>query len=74
VVGVARYLLRRTIFMILVLWIVSVVTFLIFVKLPPGDPARRATGGRGASAEQIEAARHAFGLDRPVLTQYARFA
>jgi peptide/nickel transport system permease protein len=60
--------------MILVLWIVSVVTFLIFVKLPPGDPARRATGGRGASAEQIEAARHAFGLDRPVLTQYARFA
>jgi peptide/nickel transport system permease protein len=57
-----------------VLWIVSVVTFLIFVKLPPGDPARRATGGRGASAEQIEAARHAFGLDRPVLTQYARFA
>jgi peptide/nickel transport system permease protein len=74
VVGVVRYLLRRTIFMILVLWIVSVVTFLIFVKLPPGDPARRATGGRGASAEQIEAARHAFGLDRPVLTQYARFA
>jgi peptide/nickel transport system permease protein len=74
VVGVARYLLRRTIFMILVLWIVSVVTFLIFVKLPPGDPARRATGGRGASAEQIEAARHAFGLNRPVLTQYARFA
>jgi peptide/nickel transport system permease protein len=71
---VARYLLRRMIFMILVLWIVSVVTFLIFVKLPPGDPARRATGGRGASAEQIEAARHAFGLDRPVLTQYARFA
>jgi peptide/nickel transport system permease protein len=74
VVGVARYLLRRTIFMILVLWIVSVVTFLIFVKLPRGDPARRATGGRGASAEQIEAARHAFGLNRPVLTQYARFA
>jgi peptide/nickel transport system permease protein len=74
VVDVARYLLRRMIFMILVLWIVSVVTFLIFVKLPPGDPARRATGGRGASAEQIEAARHAFGLDRPVLTQYARFA
>jgi peptide/nickel transport system permease protein len=71
---VARYLFRRMLFMILVLWIVSVVTFLIFVKLPPGDPARRATGGRGASAEQIEAARHAFGLDRPVLTQYARFA
>jgi peptide/nickel transport system permease protein len=71
---VGRYLIRRTMFLILVLWIVSVVTFLIFVKLPPGDPARRATGGRGASVEQIEAARHAFGLDRPVLVQYARFA
>ncbi len=69
-----RYLIRRTMFLILVLWIVSIMTFLIFVKLPPGDPARRATGGRGASAEQIEAARHAFGLDRPVLVQYARFA
>jgi peptide/nickel transport system permease protein len=69
-----RYLLRRILFLILVLWIVSVVTFLIFVKLPPGDPARRATGGRGASAEQIEAARHAFGLDKPVLVQYGRFA
>ena len=69
-----RYLIRRTLFLLLVLWIVSIVTFLIFVKLPPGDPARRATGGRGASAEQIAAARHAFGLDRPVLVQYGRFA
>ena len=69
-----RYLIRRTLFLILVLWIVSVVTFLIFVKLPPGDPARRATGGRGASEEQIEAARHAFGLDKPVFEQYRRFA
>ena len=69
-----RYLIRRTLFLILVLWIVSVVTFVIFVKLPPGDPARRATGGRGASEEQIEAARHAFGLDQPVFEQYRRFA
>ncbi len=69
-----RYLIRRTLFLILVLWIVSVVTFVIFVKLPPGDPARRATGGRGASEEQIEAARHNFGLDKPILTQYLRFA
>ncbi|MEO8292522.1 MAG: ABC transporter permease [Actinomycetota bacterium] len=69
-----RYLIRRTMFLLLVLWIVSVVTFLIFVKLPPGDPARRATAGHGVSAQQIEDARHAFGLDKPVLVQYARFA
>jgi ABC-type dipeptide/oligopeptide/nickel transport system permease component len=35
-----RYLIRRTLFMILVLFIVSLITFLIFVKLPAADPAR----------------------------------
>jgi peptide/nickel transport system permease protein len=70
---VGRYLVRRTLFLILVLWIVSVVTFLIFVKLPPGDPARRAAGRR-ATAETIANAREALGLDRPILVQYGRFA
>ncbi|HEX6230377.1 MAG TPA: ABC transporter permease [Actinomycetota bacterium] len=68
-----RYLVRRTLFLILVLWIVSVVTFLIFVKLPPGDPARRAAGRR-ATAETIADAREALGLDKPVFVQYGRFA
>ena len=39
-----RYLIRRVLFMILVLFVVSLLTFLIFVKLPAGDPARRAVG------------------------------
>ena len=39
-----RYLIRRALFMVLVLFVVSVLTFLIFVKLPAGDPARRAVG------------------------------
>ena len=68
-----RYLIRRTLFLILVLFIVSVLTFLIFVKLPAGDPARRAVG-RSVTPEQIEAARVAFGLDKPLVVQYARFA
>ncbi len=68
-----RYLIRRTLFLVLVLWIVSVVTFLIFVKLPPGDPARRAAG-RQATAETVAAARHALGLDLPWYVQYGRFA
>ena len=69
-----RYLIRRVLFLILVLFVVSLLTFLIFVKLPAGDPARRAVGGRRRSAEQIEAAREAFGLDKPLYIQYARFA
>jgi peptide/nickel transport system permease protein len=68
-----RYLIRRFLFLILVLFFVSVVTFLIFVKLPPGNPAIRAAG-RIQTPETIKAAEHAIGLDRPVWVQYWRFA
>ena len=68
-----RYLVRRTLFMVLVLFIVSLLTFIIFVKLPAGDPARRAAG-KTSTPEQIANARRAFGLDKPVWVQYARFA
>ena len=68
-----RYLIRRVLFLILVLFVVSLLTFLIFVKLPAGDPARRAVG-RSTTPEQIEAARVAFGLDKPLWVQYGRFA
>jgi peptide/nickel transport system permease protein len=68
-----RYLIRRTLFMVLVLFIVSLITFLIFVKLPAADPARRAVG-RATSPENVEAARKAFGLDKPIWVQYGRFA
>jgi peptide/nickel transport system permease protein len=68
-----RYLIRRVLFMILVLFIVSLITFLIFVKLPAADPARRAVG-RATTPQNVAAARKAFGLDKPVYVQYARFA
>jgi peptide/nickel transport system permease protein len=68
-----RYLLRRSLFLVLVLFVVSLLTFLIFVKLPAADPARRAAG-KATTPENIAAAREAFGLDRPVWVQYARFA
>jgi peptide/nickel transport system permease protein len=68
-----RYLIRRSLFLVLVLFVVSLITFVIFVKLPAGDPARRA-GGRSTTPENIAAARKAFGLDQPVWVQYARFA
>src|SRR4029453_204129 len=68
-----RYLIRRTLFLILVLFVVSLITFIIFVKLPASDPARRAAG-RQTTPENIAAARHAFGLDKPLYVQYGRFA
>jgi peptide/nickel transport system permease protein len=68
-----RYLIRRTLFGILVLWIISVLTFLVFLKLPPGDPARR-LAGKGASPETLEEVREIYGLNDSFWTQYARFA
>ncbi|TMK85515.1 MAG: ABC transporter permease [Actinobacteria bacterium] len=68
-----RYLIRRVFFLIFVLWVVSILTFLIFVKLPPGNPAIRAAG-RAQTPETIAAAEHAIGLDKPVWVQYWRFA
>src|SRR2546427_1820939 len=68
-----RYLIRRAMFLILVMFVVSLLTFLIFVKLPSGDPAHRAVG-KTVTPEQLAAARKAFGLDKPIWVQYARFA
>ena len=42
--AMGRYLIRRTLFLILVLFVVSLITFIVFVKLPASDPARRAAG------------------------------
>jgi peptide/nickel transport system permease protein len=70
---VLRYIARRLLYSVFVLLIISILTFLIFVKLPAGDPARRAVGRR-TDPEQIANARHAFGLDRPLIVQYGRFA
>src|SRR2546427_12582582 len=66
-----RYLIRRVFFLIFVLWVVSILTFLIFVKLPPGNPAIRAAG-RVQTPETIAAAEHAIGVDKPVWVQYWR--
>jgi peptide/nickel transport system permease protein len=68
-----RYLIRRTLFMILVLWIISVVTFLIFMKLPPGDPARR-LAGKVTTPQILDQIRENIGLDKPLVVQYGRFA
>src|SRR5918992_232715 len=68
-----RYLIRRFLFMILVLFAVSFLTFLIFLKLPAADPARLAAGRR-ANPETIAEARKNLGLDQPWYVQYGRFA
>lgn len=68
-----RYLIRRTLFMLLVLVVISFLTFFVFIKLPPGDPARRLAGKAGTPAV-IEEIRDRLGLNDGFWTQYGRFA
>ncbi len=68
-----RYMIRRTLFLIVVLVVVSLFTFLVFVKLPAGDPIARAVG-RHPSPELVAQVRENFGLDRPLWVQYWKFA
>jgi len=57
-----------------VMFTVATLAF-IALQFIPGDPAEAALGGPGsqASAEALAAARAQFGLDRPILVQYADF-
>jgi peptide/nickel transport system permease protein len=59
--------------MVLVLFAVSLLTFLIFVKLPSTDPALRAAG-RHPTPEILATIRHRFGLDQGIVVQYWKFA
>ena len=54
-----------------VLWLVVSVVFLL-IHLVPGDPIQ-AMLGEGAAAADLQAARHAYGLDLPLHTQYLRY-
>ncbi len=62
------FLVRRVLFGILVLWIISVVVFVMFF-VAPHDVARL-LAGRQASPSTVAAISRSLGLDRPILDQY----
>ena len=65
----ARFIVRRLIQMVLVMFAVSVLVFLIFNVIPNGDPAVRMAGRQGTPT-QIEAIRRDWGFDRSIIVQY----
>ncbi|MFI1589978.1 ABC transporter permease [Streptomyces halstedii] len=67
----ARYLLRRFVFLLVSLALASVVLFAL-LRLLPGDPANALTSV-GASPEQIAAARHSIGSDQPLPEQFTHW-
>ncbi len=67
-----RFLIRRLLQAVPVLFGVSVGVFLM-IHLIPGDPAEL-LAGQMATREDVENVRRALGLDRPLLQQYLTFA
>jgi peptide/nickel transport system permease protein len=66
-----RYIASRLLYTVPVLWLVVSVVFLL-IHLVPGDPIQQMLG-EGASSTDVQAARHAYGLDVPVGRQYLNY-
>lgn len=65
------FIIRRLILSLVVIWIVTILSFLL-VHIMPGDPAAIMLGAE-ASQEQIDTLRHELLLDQPLVAQYGRW-
>ena len=63
------FIIRRLLWTVLVLFVITVVVFIIFFKTPGVDPAR-AIAGRNPSAQVLQEIREQFGLNKPLPVQY----
>jgi peptide/nickel transport system permease protein len=66
-----RHLATRLLYILPVLWLVVSVVFLL-IHLVPGDPIQQMLG-EGAARADLQAARHAYGLDLPLGRQYLNY-
>src|SRR5271167_3970891 len=66
-----RYLAQRVLYTLPVVWLVVSLVFLL-IHLVPGDPVLQMLG-EGAPATDIQATRHAYGLDVPLSRQYLNY-
>ncbi len=65
----ARYIVRRLLWGVLLLILVSAMTFVFFNIFPTADPAAL-RAGRNPSPQIVHELRHSLGLDKPVYTQF----
>jgi len=70
---VARFLLRRIILGLFVLWLVTIVVFLIFYVGPGRAQVARTLAGREATPQTVALVSHRLLLDRPLIVQYGHF-
>jgi peptide/nickel transport system permease protein len=67
---VLTFVVRRLLGLVAVMFVLSILVFLIFFETPGVDPARL-MAGRNPSPQTIANIRHEFGLDRPLPVRYA---
>ena len=63
------FIVRRLLWAVLVMFVISAFVFVLFFKTPGVDPAR-AIAGRNPSPQIMAEIRHQFGLDKPFPVQY----
>src|SRR6201995_2535825 len=66
-----RYLSLRVLYILPVIWLVVSMVFLL-IHLVPGDPVQQMLG-EGATAADLSALRHQYGLDAPLGLQYVHY-
>ncbi len=66
-----RFILRRLLAMVLVMFVISLLTFLLFEAIPNGNPAYR-LAGRTATTAEIQQIEVKYGFNKPIYVQYAR--
>ncbi|MFD0690387.1 ABC transporter permease [Actinomadura fibrosa] len=66
-----RFVIRRLLYAVVVLWLVSTLVF-VFLHISP-VPVERVIGGPRATTDTLEQIRRNLGLDEPVLVQYWEF-
>jgi peptide/nickel transport system permease protein len=67
---VLAFVIRRVLWLIVVLFFITVLVFLIFFNTPGVNPARQ-MAGRHADPQTVETIKHEFGLDRALPVRYA---
>lgn len=73
------YLLRRFLYMIFTVWVISIISFAV-IQLPPGDYVTdvvnqliATSGGEGLNPEYEAQLRSLYGLDQPMYMQYFKW-
>jgi peptide/nickel transport system permease protein len=66
------FIIRRLLWMVVLLLVISFLTFVIFYTLPAADPAAL-RAGRQPTPELLASIRHTLGLDKPWYIQYLKY-